>query len=151
MLTIGKLARRAQVSTDSVRFYERQGLLGTSTKNASGYRLYSEDAVRRIAFIKHAQRCDFSLAEIKTILDLPHRNGTCRKELSRIAAAKLGEIENTIAALRSMSAALTGLMHSCSDDAPEHTEDALRTAEVPLLAAFEAQIAQLDTRVANLA
>ena len=142
MLTIGKLSKQARVSTDSVRFYERQGLMSVSTKNSSGYRLYSEEAVRRIAFIKHAQRCGFSLTEIKTLIDLPQRNGTCRKELHRMASEKRGEIENTISALRAMSEALAGLMRSCADEEPQRSHDASRPHDVPLLAALEARIAQ---------
>jgi MerR family Zn(II)-responsive transcriptional regulator of zntA len=68
MYTIGRLARRARVNVDSIRFHERQGLLAPETKTDSGYRLYTDDALRRIAFIKHAQCCGFSLAEIGDLL-----------------------------------------------------------------------------------
>ena len=54
MLTIGKVAERAQVSADSIRFYEREGLIRPAAKSESGYRLYTEEAIRRIEFIKQA-------------------------------------------------------------------------------------------------
>ena len=70
MLTIGKVAESADVTTDSLRFYEREGLIRPAKKTDSGYRLYTQEAIRRIAFIKHAQQCGFSLAEIRELLDL---------------------------------------------------------------------------------
>ena len=78
MYTIGRLARRAKVNPDSIRFYERQGLLSPETKTDAGYRLYTDDAVRRIAFIKHAQRCGFSLAEIGELLHMHNGDPAAR-------------------------------------------------------------------------
>jgi DNA-binding transcriptional MerR regulator len=103
MYTIGKLARRAHVKTDTVRFYERQGLLSPVRKTGSGYRLYAEDALRRIAFVKDAQRCGFSLAEIRELLQM--RDGVPRpaRELHRFLHEKRAQIEVTIATLQSMS------------------------------------------------
>ena len=71
MYTIGKLARKTRVKADSIRFYERQGLIGPEAKTRSGYRLYTDAAVRRLLVIKNAQRCGFSLDEIGTLLRLP--------------------------------------------------------------------------------
>ena len=62
MLTIGKVAASLQVSTDSIRFYEREGLLSPAKKSGAGYRLYTEEAVRRLNFIKHAQQCVYRVA-----------------------------------------------------------------------------------------
>lgn len=70
MYTIGRLVQRAKLNVDSIRFYERQGLLFPETKTDSGYRLYNDGALRRITFIKHAQRCGFSLAEIGELLHI---------------------------------------------------------------------------------
>ena len=114
MYTIGRLARRAKINTDSIRFYERQGLLASATKTDSGYRLYTDDAVRRIAFIKHAQRCGFSLAEINELLQMDSGDGSVRGRAYRLAADKQGEIDERIEALRTMSEAL-----SCMLDARE--------------------------------
>ena len=68
MHTIGKLAQQAEVTTDTVRYYEKEGLLVPTRKTDAGYRLYDENAVRRLRFIRQAQECSFSLAEIR---DLP--------------------------------------------------------------------------------
>ena len=115
MYTIGRLAKRARVKADSIRFYERQGLVVPETKTSSGYRLYTDTAVRRITFIKHAQRCGFSLAEISELLQMHDANPAARKAGYRIAAEKKNEIEKTITALRAMSAALTSLLASAAE------------------------------------
>ncbi len=109
MYTIGQLARRAHVKTDSVRFYERQRLLSPVRKTSSGYRLYAEDAVRRIAFVKHAQRCGFSLAEIRDLLEM--RDGVPRpaSEVHRFLHEKRTQVEVTITALQAMSKYLSEL------------------------------------------
>jgi MerR family transcriptional regulator, Zn(II)-responsive regulator of zntA len=103
MYTIGQLAKRAHINTDSVRFYERQGLVSPGRKTSSGYRLYSDDALRRITFIKHAQRCGFSLAEIRDLLRMRDGVPTPPNEVYRFVHEKRAEIEITIAALQSMS------------------------------------------------
>jgi MerR family Zn(II)-responsive transcriptional regulator of zntA len=109
MYTIGQLAKRAHVNTDSVRFYERQGLLSPGRKTDSGYRLYSDDAVRRIAFVKHAQRCGFSLAEIRDLLQMRDGGPIAASQVHRFVQEKRAEIEVTIAALQSMSKHLAEL------------------------------------------
>ena len=118
MYTIGRLARRAKVNPDSIRRYERQGLLSAVTRTASGYRLYNDDSLRRITFIKHAQRCGFSLGEISQIVQIERGDATARAEAYRLAAGKQAEIDETIEALRTMSEAL-----SCMLDTRESDED----------------------------
>src|SRR4051794_26311382 len=76
MYTIGRLARRAKVNADTIRFYEREGLLSPAGKTGSGYRLYGDEAARRIAFVKHAQRCGFSLADIGALLAIGSADGS---------------------------------------------------------------------------
>jgi MerR family Zn(II)-responsive transcriptional regulator of zntA len=109
MYTIGQLAKRAHVNTDSVRFYERQGLLSPGRKTSSGYRLYSDDALRRITFVKHAQRCGFSLAEIRELLQMGDGAPVPANQVHRFVEEKRAQIEITIAALQSMSKYLTEL------------------------------------------
>src|SRR6266446_1990060 len=70
MLTIGKLAALTDVRTDTLRYYEREHLLAPASKSDSGYRLYDSDSVRRVRFIKRAQHCGFTLAEIAQLLAL---------------------------------------------------------------------------------
>ena len=110
MYTIGRLAHRTQVSADSIRFYERQGLLAPSTKTASGYRLYGDDAIRRVAFVKHAQRCGFNLVEIRQILQMHVGDGGAREEACALVRAKQVEIKEAFKALEVLDAALTRLL-----------------------------------------
>jgi len=69
-LTIGKIASLAKVSADTLRYYEQERLVKPAAKSESGYRLYERDALQRIRFIKQAQQCGFSLAEIRALLTL---------------------------------------------------------------------------------
>lgn len=92
-LLIGELAKAAGVKADTVRFYEKQGLLPKPVRTAAGYRVYDEAAMKQLRFIKQAQSLGFSLQEVRRILDLRGEGTTtCRCVLS-IAEATLGETE----------------------------------------------------------
>lgn len=116
MFTIGKVAEKAQVTADSIRFYEREGLISPAKKSESGYRLYTDDAVRRLGFIKHAQQCGFSLAEIRELLELRSDNQSCCDDMYRVAVEKKLQLEAKIKALEAMSQALSSLIKICSHD-----------------------------------
>ena len=64
-LTIGKVASLSKVTADTLRYYEREGLISPAAKSSGGYRLYDNDAVRRVRFFKQAQHCGFTLTEIR--------------------------------------------------------------------------------------
>jgi DNA-binding transcriptional MerR regulator len=131
MLTIGKLAKQARVTTDTIRFYERVGLIAAASKTTSGYRLYTDEAVKRLAFIRHAQRCGFSLPEIRELLQ---NSPTKTPECYALAVRKKTDIDQTIGVLRAMSAALstfigeTGLNGAVSTATPARPETSLVTA-----------------------
>jgi DNA-binding transcriptional MerR regulator len=100
-LRTGELAERAGVNVQTLRYYERRGLLAAPVRRPSGQREYSEDAVRLLRTIKAVQRLGFTLAEIEELLDLSeHRRGT--GELHRRAQAKVAEIDAKIAQLQQM-------------------------------------------------
>jgi MerR family Zn(II)-responsive transcriptional regulator of zntA len=109
MYTIGQLAKHAHVNTDSVRFYERQGLIAPHRKTSTGYRLYTDEALRRIEFIKHGQRCGFSLSDIRALMDMRAGLAENRQDVSQFVHEKQAQIEKTMAALNSMSALLSEL------------------------------------------
>jgi DNA-binding transcriptional MerR regulator len=137
IFTIGSLAARASVSIDSIRFYERRRLISATGRTSAGYRLYGEDALRRIAFIKHAQHCGISLEDIKVLLDAG--NGATAAKLDaacQLGREKLNEIPGKIAALRAMSDALATVVAWCStkNQLPQH-------GTFPLLSALEAAVA----------
>src|SRR5436309_5094914 len=98
-LTTGQLARRGGVNLESIRFYERQGLLPKPPRTFSGYRVFSEDSVRRIRFVKRAQELGFSLREIKELLALRLEPGTSCADVRRRAEAKLSDIDRKISDL----------------------------------------------------
>lgn len=88
MFTIGKLARRDEVSTDAIRLYEKKGLLDPSAKSDAGYRLYEEHALRRLCFIRQAQRCGFNLSEVRELLALKTGATGCCSDVRSAAIEK---------------------------------------------------------------
>ena len=110
MYTIGKLARKTRIKADSIRFYERQGLVAPEARTRSGYRLYTDAAVRRLLVIKNAQRCGFTLGEIGTLLRLGEGSIASNRAAYRMLADKKREIDKTIDTLRAMADALTALL-----------------------------------------
>ena len=131
MLTIGKLARAGDISPDALRYYEREGLLTPASKTDSGYRLYGEDAVRRVRFIQHAQSCGFTLAEIRDLLQLRLSDHACCDDVRRRAIEKKLQLAAKIRAIQKMSAALDVLIAGCAGGA-------LPVDDCPILAALEA-------------
>ena len=128
-LTIGQVARQAEVGVETVRFYERQGLLEKPPRKRSGYRQYPPEAILRLRFIKKAKEVGFSLKEIKELLSLRlNETATCEDVRSR-AEAKICDIEQKIQALQRMKQALTDLTVACSGDSP--------VSECPILQALE--------------
>jgi DNA-binding transcriptional MerR regulator len=97
-LSIGKLAKLAGVKIDTVRYYERNGLLAPSTRLASGYRRYGDLELARLRFIRRAQKLGFSLKEINSLLSLSARRNVA--QVKRSAQAKLADVEARIADLQ---------------------------------------------------
>ncbi len=92
-LTIGELAKRAAVNRETVRYYERRRLLPRPSRSVSGYRIYSEDALKRLRFIRHAKALGFSLREIRELLALRVNSvGACAKVQER-TATKIADID----------------------------------------------------------
>jgi DNA-binding transcriptional MerR regulator len=113
-LRTGELADRAGVNVQTLRYYERRGLLATPARRPSGQREYSEDAVRLLRTIKAVQRLGFTLAEIEELLTLSeHRRGT--GELHRRAQAKVAEIDARIAHLTQVRQTLMEVMTADCD------------------------------------
>jgi DNA-binding transcriptional MerR regulator len=113
-LRTGELAERAGVNVQTLRYYERRGLLAAPTRRPSGQRQYSEDAVRLLRTIKAVQRLGFTLAEIEELLDLSeHRRGT--GELHQRAQAKVAELDARIDQLTQMRQALLAVLAADCD------------------------------------
>lgn len=130
MLTIGKLAALSKVSADSLRFYEREGLIAPTTKSDAGYRLYAEQAVQRLRFIAQAKQCGFTLSEINELLAVRSTQSACCNDVRQKVVEKKLQLEGRIKAMKAMSKALDVLIADCSaGETP--------VADCPILSALE--------------
>lgn len=134
VLTIGKLAKLAAISTDTLRYYEDEKLLMPASKTEAGYRLYGRDAVRRLDFIKHAQHCGMTLSEIRQLLELRADDSSCCSDVRSLAIRKKLQLEHKIKTMQAMSQALSKLIAICTaEDQP--------LDDCPILAALESSVA----------
>jgi Hg(II)-responsive transcriptional regulator len=126
----GELAAHAGVNVQTVRFYERRGILPKPGRTSSGYRVYSTAAVRLIRFIKRAQELGFTLDEIEELLRLrSNRRASC-SAAKAAGEAKMTAVDAKIASLKAMKRALAVLLASCERN--DHNR------ECPILEALEA-------------
>lgn len=112
-LTTGTLAKAAGLGIETVRYYERRGLLPVPARKPSGYRAYPETAVRRLRFIKRSQELGFTLSEVKELLALWENPETDRSNLRAKALAKVSDIESRINDLTKVRAQLLELSANC--------------------------------------
>jgi MerR family transcriptional regulator, copper efflux regulator len=130
-LKISEVAERGGVNLQTIRYYEREGLLPEPPRLASGYRVFPELAVRRVRFIKRAQELGFSLAEIRELLTLRVDHQRDRAAVRAIARAKLSQIDEKIRSLEIMKQALEHLTDKCTGHGP--------ASECPILEALDLQ------------
>ena len=112
-MKIGELARAAGVAIDTVRYYERQGLLPLPARTTSGYRQYGHDDVARLRFVRRAKALGFTLDEIRELLGLSARREADMAGMKAAAMQKLADIDDKLAELQRMSAGLDRLFASC--------------------------------------
>jgi MerR family transcriptional regulator, copper efflux regulator len=117
-LTIGKLAQLGGVNLETVRYYEREGLLPKPPRTTAGYRIFPRDAARRLRFIKRAQELGFSLSEIRELLSLRVKSGARHAEVRMRARSKIVDIDQKIRTLQRMKNALRTLTERCEACAP---------------------------------
>jgi len=127
-LTIGAFAKAAGVNVETIRFYQRKGLLPEPDKPYGSIRRYGKADVTRVRFVKSAQRLGFSLDEVAELLKLD--DGTHCDEVSRLAESKLQDVRERMANLATLESSLSELVHACQ----------LRRAHVscPLIAELQA-------------
>jgi MerR family mercuric resistance operon transcriptional regulator len=114
--TTGKLARAAHVGIETIRFYERRGLVEPTTRLASGYRVYSEEALTRIQFIRRAQQLGFTLQEIGELIELDTNVTRTCGEVRERTLDKIAALERKIAVLQGMKTELETLANICDGD-----------------------------------
>ncbi|MBW8015734.1 MAG: MerR family transcriptional regulator [Planctomycetes bacterium] len=130
-LTIGQIAKRTQLNVETIRYYERRGLILKPPRSDSGYRQYCHEAISRICFIKRAKKLGFSLKEISELLSLRVDPDTTCDMVKAQARIKVADIEYKIATLQKMKLALVKLTKLCQGAGP--------TSECPILDFLEAQ------------
>jgi len=128
-LTIGRLARSAGVNPETVRYYERRGLLPEPPRQDSGYRQYPPEMIARLRFIKQAQELGFSLTEIAELLSLRIDTQTACHEVKQRVENKVAEIDHKMETLQHMKQILTALLQNCQ------TQEV--TGECPILMALD--------------
>jgi Hg(II)-responsive transcriptional regulator len=138
-LTIGQLAKQAQVNVETVRYYERRGLLPAPPRRESGYRQYSPQDVAYLQFIRRAKTLGFSLTEIADLLALWVDPETTCGDVRAQAERKLTDVDAKIRALKRIKGALTQLVAACNGQGP--------MSACPILEALDTQERQEESRV----
>lgn len=114
-LTISELAKNAGVNIETIRYYERLGLISEPPRTESGYRIFPPEVIQRIKFIKRSQDLGFSLSEINKLLTLTESEGFSCWEVRQFASQKLEEIELKIRDLQNIKSVLQDLSSKCSE------------------------------------
>lgn len=130
-LSIGQLAQRAGVGVETVRFYEREGLLEEPSRKPSGYRQYDDAVIDRLRFIKRAKELGFTLKEVKELLSLRLEPTSRCADVKSKAEVKIADIESKIRTLQRMKKALVKVTKECSGIGT--------TSECPILDAIDPQ------------
>lgn len=114
-LRSGEVARQAGVNVETLRYYEREGILPEPPRRMSGYREYPPETVDLICFVKRAQELGFSLREIRALLDLRKVPRRASKKVRRLVQDKLNEVKQKIRDLQAMQQALSDLLCACEE------------------------------------
>lgn len=130
-LTIGQLAKQGGVHVETIRYYERRGLIGKPPRTVSNYRTYTPDNLHRVKFIKHAQGLGFSLKEIKELLALRATPRAKCADVQKYTTRKIDDIQQRIHSLTRMRRSLERLLRECSGDLP--------ATECPILESLESE------------
>ena len=119
LLTVSQLAKATDVRADTVRYYERIGMIGEAERTGAGYRKFDEQSVERVRFIKNAQTMGFTLEDIKQLLELA--SGEQSEDCSAIcdfARQKVADLDDHIRQMRAFKRELTSLADSCASEGP---------------------------------
>lgn len=129
----GELAQHGRVNLETIRYYEREGLIPPPPRKTSGHRVYGPNAVRRLRFIKRAQELGFSLAEIKELLAIRGNPDELCSDVVRQIDTKTQEVDKRIAHLKAIRRALMRLKNSC--------DGRCLTSECPILETLDTELA----------
>jgi Hg(II)-responsive transcriptional regulator len=140
--TIGDLARQANVHVETLRYYERRGLIPKPDRTVSNYRVYSSENLRRVKFIKQAQGLGFSLKEIKRLLALRATPRARCADVRTYAAHKIEDIDEKIRSLARMRKTLEKLITECSGAGP--------ATQCPILESLDSEASTVREKVKSV-
>jgi MerR family copper efflux transcriptional regulator len=118
MLSIGQVAKQTGVTVETLRFYEKQGLIETPRRTGSGYRQYPQATLKRVRFIQNAKEVGFTLKDIAELLALRQEPGTSCPDIKLRASLKIEEVEQKIRDLSRIREALARMIVKCSSEGP---------------------------------
>ena len=114
LMTIGEVARTAGVATPTLRYYEQEGLLSPTTRSRAGYRLYNEQAIEQLRFIRSAQTVGFTLCDIRALGRLEGESGTsCKTKVRRLLEQRLAQVNEKVKDLERVQQALGQALDRC--------------------------------------
>jgi MerR family transcriptional regulator, copper efflux regulator len=131
-LTIGELAQQSGIHLETIRYYEREGLLPAPPRTPGGHRAYGPSASQRLRFIKRAQELGFTLAEIRELLDLRREPDQLCIEVTQQVDTKLAEVQRKIRHLQAIERALVRLKDSC--------EGQCHVSDCPILESLDTEV-----------
>lgn len=114
--TIGRLAEAAGVNVETIRYYERRGLIDQPPRSAQGYRHYDDDALWRLSFIRRAKDLGFTLAEIAALLETDDTGARSSARVLATASTRLAAVEQELHDLEAVRGRLRSLLDRCQDD-----------------------------------
>jgi DNA-binding transcriptional MerR regulator len=115
MLTIGELSKRTGVHVETVRYYERVGILPKAMRTANGRRTYGAADVQRVTFVRHARELGFELSAVRTLLKLQEQPDATCERATEMAVAQLAVIESKISQLKMLRRDLTRMIEGCAN------------------------------------
>ncbi|MFZ5669058.1 MAG: MerR family transcriptional regulator [Pseudomonadota bacterium] len=120
MIAIGALSERTGVNVETIRYYEKVGLMPAAQRTSSGRRVYDEAQTRRLLFIRHARELGFSPAVIRTMISLQESPGTSCERVSKLAKDQRDAVDQRIASLTRLRKELTSMIRSCEGNTVQH-------------------------------
>ena len=124
-MTIGKLAQAAGVGVETIRFYERKGIIKRPTRHEGGFRHYPAEEAARVKFVKRAQELGFTLREVKGLLEIQSKRKITGAQVREKAKGKIKEIDEKISDLKRMRESLEQLCQVCGEG-----EQAIRECKI---------------------
>lgn len=113
--TISQLAHAADIPTTTVRYYERVALVEPEDRSAGNYRLYSEESLRKLKFIRAAQAIGFTLDDVKELLAAPSTTAACCREVQSLIEIRLAEVDQRLKDLRHVQRVLKSSLEKCQE------------------------------------